>query len=286
MRPIAAVWQRLPIMLRAVVVGSLVVGMGTVPRSVLMSVNFKLWPAIPWSVPVMALYLWFYWQYVGGKGWPQTTAEWRRTNLRARSLTGRVWRSALLAGGLGWAGLLALRIFSDTFFRLPQDQLPDLSAYPFATILSHFLMISVVAGFAEEAGFRGYMQWPIEQRHGPLVAIAVVGLVFWLAHFANYIGREWLFVCYLPFYLAGATIFGVLAYFTGSILPGVVLHTAANVVGLSLIWGWDSLMSLSGISRYTLLLITGPAGILFAVSAIRAYRRLATVVRSEQANAI
>lgn len=282
MRPLARVWQRLPTIVRAVVVGSLVVSMGTLPRSVLTGVNFQLVPAIPWSVPVMALYLCCYWQYLGGRGWPRTTAEWRRRNLRAGALSGRVWQWSLLAGGLAWASLLALRIFSDTFFKLPGDKLPDVSAYPFVTILSYVLMASVVAGLAEEAGFRGYMQGPIERRHGPLVAILTVGIVFWLAHFTNYIGYERLFLAYMPFYLTGATIFGTLAYLTGSILPGVVLHASADVLGLGLLWWWgSSAATFLGIGdrRDLLLWTTGSAGVVLAPLAIWAYRRLAVVVR-------
>ena len=115
----------------AVIVGSFVGSVGTLPWSVLAKVNFELTPAIPWSVPIMAIFLWGYWQYWGGKGWPRTTAEWRRRNLRARALSGPAWRWSLLAGGLAWASLLALRIFGDTFFRLAGDTFPDVSAYPF-----------------------------------------------------------------------------------------------------------------------------------------------------------
>lgn len=281
MRSIAGLWQRLPTILRAVVVGSLVVSMGTLPRSVLAGINFMLSPAIPWSVPVMALYLWFYWRYLGGRGWPQTMAELRRRNLRARWLSGRAWGWSLLAGGLGWASLLVLRIFFDTFFRLPVDTFPNASDYPFVTLLLYVLMASVVAGAAEEAGFRGYMQGPIERRHGPLVAILVVGIAFWLAHFTNYIGYEWLFFAYMGFYLASAIIFGALAYLIGSILPGVVLHAIADVLGLGLLWWWGSSAAapLGGDQRDLLLWTTGSAGILFTLAAIWAYRRLAVGIR-------
>ncbi|MCI0554594.1 MAG: CPBP family intramembrane metalloprotease [Anaerolineae bacterium] len=282
MRPLARVWKRLPTIVRAVVVGSLVVSMGTVPQSLLTGVNFQLMPAIPWSVPVMALYLWCYWQYLGGRGWPRTAAEWRRRNLRACALSSRVWKWSLLAGGLAWASLLGLRIFFDTFFGLPADTFPDVSTYPFVTIVSYVLMASVVAGIAEEAGFRGYMQGPIERRHGPLVAILVVGIVFWLAHFANYIGYEWLFFAYMWFYLASAIIFGALAYLTDSILPAVVLHAIADVLGFGLLWWWGaSPATFLGIGDRPDLLLwtTGSAGVVLVPLAIWAYQRLAMVVR-------
>lgn len=202
--------------------------------------------------------------------------------LRARALSGRAWRWSLLAGGIAWASLLALRIFSDTFFKLPGDTFPDVSAYPLMTIVSYVLMASVVAGLTEEAGFRGYMQGPLERRYGPRVAILTVGIVVWLAHYTHFIGNEWLFLVYMPFYLTAAIIFGVLAYLTGSILPGVVLHASADVLGFGLLWWWESSPATFlgvGDRRDLLLWVTGSAGVVLVPLAIWAYRRLAVVVR-------
>ena len=42
------------------------------------------------------------------------------------------------------------------------------------------------AGVLEEAAFRGYMQAPIERRHGPLVGMGVVAVVFTLAHLGTF----------------------------------------------------------------------------------------------------
>jgi hypothetical protein len=43
--------------------------------SVLLITNLRSSPAIPWSVPAMALLLWLMWSYLGGKGWPQGTSD-------------------------------------------------------------------------------------------------------------------------------------------------------------------------------------------------------------------
>src|SRR5687767_8637823 len=103
---VIAAWRRLPVIARAVLVGALVVALGTLPWGALAALNSRLSPAVPWSVPVMALYLWFYWRILGGEWWPRGTADSRRENLRARPLESTVWRAALLAGGLGWAALI------------------------------------------------------------------------------------------------------------------------------------------------------------------------------------
>jgi len=41
-------------------------------------------PAVPWSVPLLAVYMWFFWQYLQGRWWPRSTNQARRRYLRAR----------------------------------------------------------------------------------------------------------------------------------------------------------------------------------------------------------
>ena len=89
------------------------------------------------------------------------------------------------------------------------------------------LMSALVAGVAEESSFRGYMQGPIERRHGPVVAILVTGSLFGFAHFTH----PEVTLVLMPYYLAVAAIYGALAYLTNSILPCVVLHATGNVLG-------------------------------------------------------
>src|SRR5574341_553552 len=280
---IISVWQRLPVILRAVIGGFFAVTLATVPCSSLLRANFVLAPSVPWSAPLVAIYLWFYWHYLQGKGWPQSTTEFRRTNLRAHSWAGRVWRWTLLAGGLGWASILALRTLINMLFALPNDSLSKLSAYPLLLIVSYFLTASVLAGIAEEAGFRGYMQGPIERRHGPAVAILVVGLVFWLMHGSAYAGHWGLFVGQLWYYLAASAVFGTMAYLTNSILPSVVLHTMADILGFGLLWWLGSSPASSTTDegqRDLLVWAMGLAVLVFIAAAIWAYRRLAVEARA------
>lgn len=273
-----AVWRRLPTIVRAVVVGSLVVSFGTLPWAALVAANKRLWPAVPWSIPVMALYLRFYWRVLGGQGWPQSTAEWRRESLRARPLASTVWRAALLAGSLGLAGLVAVRIAFDELLALPRGPLPDASAIPAVMLAVHVLMTSVVAGVAEEAGFRGYMQAPIERRHGALVAILLVGIVFWLAHSMQYLGNARLLLLHAWFYLAASALLGILAHWTGSILSCIVLHTALDVLGFVLLAWLPS--SAGGVDRPLLLGIACAAAAVLVTAAICSGRTLAHATRT------
>jgi hypothetical protein len=79
----------------------------------------------------------------------------------------------------------------------------------------------------EEASFRGYLQGPIERRHGPFLAIIVTGTLFGFAHFTH----PEVALSLMPYYLLVAAIYGVLAYLTNSILPSMVLHTGGNFLG-------------------------------------------------------
>jgi hypothetical protein len=57
-------WRRLPIVVRAVLAGSLFATLGTVPKALLGEANLRFLTSVPWAVPAAALYIWAYWRYV------------------------------------------------------------------------------------------------------------------------------------------------------------------------------------------------------------------------------
>ena len=270
--------QRLPIIVRAVLIG-IFVNLLALPWPILAGINFKLHPRIPWSVAVMAIYLWICWLYLGGRGWPQSTADFRRRSLRAHPVSAGVWRWSFLAFGLGWASLKAFEFIFNRIFKVPQEVFPNVSAYPFVTVLAYILMVAIVAGIYEEAGFRGYMQGPIERRYGPWVAYLVVGTTFWLAHITGYIGQWGLFLASIWYFLIAATLLGALAYLTNSILPGVVLHTLGDIIS-GLAWWWQSSRPVPAGSQGNWLLPMAVVAVVLCVPAsVWAYRRLAVVAQ-------
>jgi membrane protease YdiL (CAAX protease family) len=218
--------MRLPVIVRAIVVGVGVAAVGTVPWAGLVSVNVAHLSGIPWSVPVMAGYLALYWAYfVRGAGWPRSTASARRTMARANSLREEAWGLSLLAGILGLVSILLLQGVMSRLVRLPAQRSLDPSQFPVATVLLWVVMSAMVAGIVEETAFRGYLQRPIERRHGPVVAILITGALFGLAHFSHpEVG-----LVLLPYYLAVAAVYGSLAYFTDSTLPSMALHAGGNI---------------------------------------------------------
>jgi membrane protease YdiL (CAAX protease family) len=218
-------WQRVRPWVRAVSMGLIVSGAPTIVWAVLVGINMKLDPGLPWSVPVMAVVLWSYWRYLGGEGPPRRLAAFRRDHLRAAALDPRTWRLALLAGGSAIAALWAVfRAVRGLLRMAPAAE--DLSRYPVLTIYAAIFMGSLVAAVVEEAGFRGYMQVALERAYGPATAIATSSVVFALIHLTH--GSRILPM--LPFYAAGAVAYGLLALLTGSILPSLALHFAGDVV--------------------------------------------------------
>ena len=229
--------QRLPVIIRAILTGGSVAAFGTLTWALLVKANIEFFPNVPWSLIPAALFLWIFWRYLRGEWWPASTSEARKRNLRANPLSGDVWGSAILAGIVGLAALLLFMRVYNRMVKLPQQQLTASDPIPPVTLFFLVLMGSAVAGIVEEAAFRGYMQRPVEKRHGPLPAILITGILFGFAHFTH----PETTILLMPFYLGAAVVYGMMAYLTDSILPGMVLHAVGDVfVGLAFLTAGQS----------------------------------------------
>ena len=283
-----ALWRRLPVIVRAAATGLLVATLGTGPWALLVGANLRHGSSVPWAVPPTALYLWLFWRWVRGAGWPRAAAAARREGSRVNPLPDDVWSMALVAGVVGLAAVLLFQNVLARMVVLPQQRDIDPSRYPVLTVAAWVVMSALVAGVTEEVAFRGYLQRPIERRHGPLVAILVSGVLFGLLHFTHpEVG-----LVLLPFYLGVAAVYGMLAYLTDSTVPGMVLHAGGNALGaIGLFamgrseWGGTS-------AKEALIWTTGPDTSFWvslalaaaaAVAAVWAYRELGRVARGARA---
>ena len=232
-------WTRLPVVLRAILGGAAIVAVGVAPWSALAAANLRVASGIPWASIVGLTYLTLLWSWLDGRGWPRTTADVRRRNLRANAVRGRLLTWTVVSGTLFASGLIALTVMGWMLAAVPPSRLDEftmLSRYPWWTTIPMLLTSSLVAGVVEEAAFRGYMQVPLERRHGPVLAIAVVAIVFTMAHFPPPVA--W------PGFVLGAMGWGLLAYLSGSILPGIILHALVNAS----VWIW-ALLNRSSVER-------------------------------------
>ena len=190
---------------------------GTLPWAALVKANMEYMPWLPWAVPVTALYLWLFWRTVR-----------RFEDSRLNRVSEDVWGWAIVAGVLGLGALVSFFSVLNRLMRLPsQSTEGDFTDTPLPTLFTWVVMSAIVAGVTEETSFRGFMQGPIERRHGPVVAIFVTGSFFGFAHFTH----PEVTLRLMPFYMSVAIIYGLLAYFTNSVLPSMILHAGGNVLG-------------------------------------------------------
>ena len=240
--------------------------------SALLFANLRSSPAVPWSVPAMALLLWLMWSYLGGKGWPRSTSDARRHYLRANRGSGRTYLWSFAAGVLSVVALAGCWIVLFRLVRMPPNALPDVSSYPRMTVALMILMGSLVAPFMEEAGFRGYFQVALEREFRGSVAVAVSSLVFAFAHFAH--GIFWPKL--LVYFLVGVA-FGTTAYLTNSTLPAILPHIIGDLIFFTLVWPHDAARRLvfenGGADNW--FWIHAAQAIVFTVLAVWAFQRLA-----------
>jgi membrane protease YdiL (CAAX protease family) len=285
-----SLWRRLPVIVRAVLAGAVVSSAGLLPWVLLVSANQKYLLSVPWAILPTSLYLWFFWRYLRGEGWPRSTSEARRTSLRANGLSADVWGVAIFAGMLGITAVLPLSGLLGRLVRLPPEATSTSvpAGMPFLTLFLLLVMASIVAGVVEEAAFRGYLQGPIERRHGPVVALLTTGLLFGLGHFTHH---PTAILAMMPYYIYIAAVFGGLAWLTNSILPGLVVHAAGDVFSLTRLYTTGQPEWQMSSKPPPLIWESGPDGafwgyltafILLGGATLWAYLSLAEVVRNER----
>ena len=272
---IARLWRRIPILVRAVIVGFVILMVGEGIPSNLFFINRTLWPSVPWFALPAVLWLWMFWQYLSGRWWPRSTSEARRQNLGAAPLSPAAWRWALVAVGSMMMSLGALHFLTARFDPLDYRGFYALfTAVPPQTVAALILVISAAAGIVEEAAFRGYMQRMIERRHGPVTATIVVAICFCLVHITSI---PPLTPTRTLFIFADSVLYSVVARASGSILPGLVLHAVGDAAGVFLLWWLWSHDGLGADAPAWLYLIESA---ILAAIAVWAYRRLIHSYRS------
>ena len=153
-----------------------------------------------------------------------------------RQLSPRAWGWALAAGGLGIAAVMGIAFMTYRFAALPEAAyraLFDVSGLPLWTLVSVFASIALTAAVVEEAAFRGYMLSGIERRHGWTAAIALVTIVFYVAHLSH----AYATLAFVPFFLAHGLILGLLVFYTRSIVPGIILHAVSDFIVIPMQYG-------------------------------------------------
>ncbi|MDD5543276.1 MAG: type II CAAX endopeptidase family protein [Acidobacteriia bacterium] len=222
--------MKLPVSLRAVVYGILV---GLIAANV--------WPlllrtlGIGLGAAAEAVFLGLYIWWASGGGPPENGRTRRRAFFRNTSLTPRQWLWGLVAALSFAVAVHSAIVLLFRFVPFPAEEFRrgyDFSFIPTQALRWMAVMVSAAsAGICEETGFRGYMQQPIEQHHGPSTAILVSSFFFLAFHLT----KSWALIGVLPIVFGAGVLLGLLAWSSGSLIPGIIGHFVMDV-GLFAYW--------------------------------------------------
>lgn len=225
----ADIWKKIPLWIRSVLTGFTVNSIG-VGAWVLLLMTVPS----PWFLVVMALFLFVYLKYFSGSWWPVSNSEIRKQRFRKIKLSRAVWiwglAGALLFVLITQSGL----VITFRIMEFPAERFKaayNLDSLPVGLAWVSLIMASLVAGICEEVGFRGYMQEPLEKRYGPVIGIAIVSAVFVVVH----LHQAWAGPVLIHIFVVSA-LFGILAYKTQSIIPGIIGHTLLDIINFSYWW--------------------------------------------------
>lgn len=223
---IKAAWDWLPVIVRAIVLGWVLLTIGSTVTFLPLLGNLKFHPEIPWAFPMTLVILALYGAYFSGWGPPAATRDARKKLARASLPSAHIWRAAIPAMVFGIIALVALRLVLPSLMPVrPPSVSISLSSYPLPTIIGALLSISAIAAVTEEIAFRGYMQKPLEEAYGIVPAVLIVGIMFWVAHLDHGIT-----ITHLPFQMSASIALGLLAYLTRSLIPAMIAHGVADIL--------------------------------------------------------
>jgi membrane protease YdiL (CAAX protease family) len=175
--------QRLRDLGLAALLSLAVAGFASITWGGLLVANLRSTRSVPWAVPVMGVILVAYWWWLGGHGWPRSTAAARARLLRARRVSTRALSWSWIAGALALVALTGLWIILVQLTGNGGNPTEaQLNGYPILTVALVILMGSLVSPLSEEAAFRGYAQVILERRFAPVYAVAISSVFFTLWH--------------------------------------------------------------------------------------------------------
>ena len=241
---IIRLWQRIPIIIRAILAGIVVTAIGSYTWVLVLA----LIPA-PWSIFIMGGLLVLYCVYFSGSRWSQSTSVARKERFRQSVLPSSIWATSLLAAVLFVVVVQSGFMITFRILEFPDDLFTqfDLDVLPLWLAWLYIVMAALVAGICEEVGFRGYMQVPLEKQYGPRTGITIVSVVFLLSH----LNQAWLPPILIHVF-AISIILGILAHTTDSLIPGIIGHTLLDIIAFSY-WYSDIL----GSYDYQTIYVTG-----------------------------
>ena len=210
---IGCVLAQIPV--AAILIGVKLAGGSTIDEAV--KVFGKPWGFIAVALPAQLAILAAWW-LASSKGDPRGRA------LRPIGATRLPWAAypcfAWATLVVLWLGALLAEAWSYLLGSPESSQFADLyRSISWPSGIALVLFIALAPGFCEELFFRGYMQRRLLARLSPGLAIPIVALIF-----AGFHGTPVWALSVLPL----GVWFGILAWRTGSLWPGIVCHAFIN----------------------------------------------------------
>lgn len=237
--------MKTPAIVRGIIIGMLIQIIGVMPLFALISKNIEILPSFPWALFIGLIWIWIIWRFLTGKKTPFPASEKRKELSRSEKMNGKTIKWIFFSGFLLSITLLSLTLIGYQFTKVPLQQLDLLIALnkiPLWTSISLLFIASLITGVVEELAFRGYMQKIIELKHKPYIAITIVALVFTVVHFLPLI--IW------PLFFLGSLGWGILAYYSKSVVPGIVFHSIIDFSAF--VWFFFNTDTLKEILEYSI----------------------------------
>ena len=215
-------------------------------RAIIIGLIIALIPANVWTlvlgtlgVPVGGiaeiLFLALYLCWVSGNGPPRSNGDARLRFFRRTVLSSGQWVWGLLVAFVFAATIHTAIVFLFRLVPFPSESFRhdyDISFIPSFPLRWIAIVISAVsAAICEETGFRGFMQQPIEQRFGIIAGVLISSFFFTLVHLT----KSWALLGMTPIVFGAGVLLGVIAWASGSLIPGMIGHFVMDV-GLFAFW--------------------------------------------------
>lgn len=223
-------WARLPVALRAIVSG---LSVGLIAANVWPFLLVKL--GMPLGALAEAAFLAIYVGWASGRGWPRATSAARSSAFRTGPLSRAQWIWGLIAALSIAASVHAALVVLFRIVPFPVAEFHRDYAFPITSLALKWVAIVLAAasaGICEETGFRGYMQRPLEGRYGAFIAILVSSFFFGLLH----LQKSWDIGGMIPLVFFAGVLYGLLAWASNSLIPGMIGHTVMDIGMFSYWW--------------------------------------------------
>ncbi len=203
----------------------------------------NVWPVLlmtlgaPLAAGAEAVFLMLYLCWARGGFFPRSTRAARADAGRAGRFRAAQWAWGIIAAV---AFAVCVNAAITVLFRLvpfPTVEFRkgyDLSFVPTAQLRLLACVVSAIsAGVCEEVGFRGYMQRPIERRHGSFIAILVSSTLFAAAHLNKGFEAE---PAMIGVTFGAGVLLGLIAWASGSLIPCIIGHALMDTALFGFWW--------------------------------------------------